>query len=99
MNTETMQLLSALLALFAAGGTLVLLVARLFAGRSRSATGRNATTKFAALRDRPADNRATSRTNVPPAANKANRADNSCMVSVFIHPQSVVSLSHAVAGW
>jgi len=37
MNTETMQLLSALLALFAAGGTLVLLVARLCAGRSRSA--------------------------------------------------------------
>jgi len=37
MNTETMQLLSALLALFAAGGTLVLLVARLSAGRSRSA--------------------------------------------------------------
>lgn len=37
MNTETMQLLSALLALFAAGGTLVLLVARLSAGRSPSA--------------------------------------------------------------
>lgn len=37
MDTETMQLLSALLALFAAGGTLVLLVARLAAGRSTSA--------------------------------------------------------------
>jgi len=37
MNTETMQLLSALLALFAAGGTLVLLVARLSAGRWPSA--------------------------------------------------------------
>ncbi|MBU3704866.1 MAG: disulfide bond formation protein B, partial [Ilumatobacteraceae bacterium] len=37
MNTETMQLLSALLALFAAGGTLALLVARLSAGRSPSA--------------------------------------------------------------
>ena len=37
MNTETMQLLSALLALFAVGGTLVLLVARLLSGRSVSA--------------------------------------------------------------
>lgn len=37
MDTETMQLLSALLALFAAGGTLVLLFARLSAGRSASA--------------------------------------------------------------
>jgi disulfide bond formation protein DsbB len=37
MNTETMQLLSALLALFAVGGTLVLLMARLSAGRSSSA--------------------------------------------------------------
>ena len=37
MNTETMQLLSALLALFAVGGTLVLLVARLASGRSASA--------------------------------------------------------------
>ena len=37
MDTQTMQLLSALLALFAAGGTLVLLVARLVAGRSPSA--------------------------------------------------------------
>jgi len=37
MNTETMQLLSALLALFAAGGSLVLLVARLLSGRSVSA--------------------------------------------------------------
>ena len=37
MDTETMQLLSALLALFAAGGTLVLLAARVLARRSRSA--------------------------------------------------------------
>lgn len=37
METGTMQLLSALLALFAAGGTLVLLAARLAAGRSTSA--------------------------------------------------------------
>ena len=37
MDTQTMQLLSALLALFAAGGTLVLLVARLSSGRSASA--------------------------------------------------------------
>ena len=37
MNTETMQLLSALLALFAAGGSLVLLVARLWSGRAVSA--------------------------------------------------------------
>ncbi|MBM3731048.1 MAG: disulfide bond formation protein B [Actinobacteria bacterium] len=37
MDTETMQLLSVLLALFAAGGTLVLLVARLAAARSRGA--------------------------------------------------------------
>jgi disulfide bond formation protein DsbB len=37
MDIETMQLLSALLALFAAGGTLVLLVARVAAGRSTSA--------------------------------------------------------------
>lgn len=37
MDTETMQLLAALLALFAAGGTLALLAARLTAGRSQSA--------------------------------------------------------------
>jgi len=37
MNTETMQLLSALLALFAAGGSLCLLAARLLAGRSTAA--------------------------------------------------------------
>lgn len=38
MNTDTMQLLCALLALFAAGGSLVLLVARLL-GRSGSGSG------------------------------------------------------------
>jgi disulfide bond formation protein DsbB len=40
MNTDSMQLLSSMLALFAAGGSLVLLVAHLF-GRSGNATAAN----------------------------------------------------------